>query len=84
MSGLGVLRPSDPAKHVSQRLSDEAGVISPNAAFGKLRIVDELFCSRGVCASPLFRFENISCVFAYTVVGCSYGAVERRAPIKTQ
>jgi uncharacterized protein (TIGR03435 family) len=43
-----------------KRQSHEAGVISPNAAFGKLRIPDELSCTRGECASPSFSLENIS------------------------
>jgi hypothetical protein len=30
-----------PSETVSQRQSHEAGVISPNAAFGKLRTADE-------------------------------------------
>jgi len=81
---FGCFAAKRPGEHVSQRLSDEAGVISPNAAFGKLRIPDELFCTCGVCASPLFRLENISCAVAYKVVGCNYGVGERRAPAKTQ
>ena len=32
----------------------------------------------------MFSLENISCVFAYTVVGCNYGVGERRAPAKTK
>src|SRR5579871_1764947 len=83
MSGLGVLRASHPAKLVSQLLRDEAGVVSPNATFGKLRT------SGRIILYPwrlrlLVQPRNISCIVPYKVVACNYEVGERRAPAKTQ